>query len=146
MSESPRCFLALEAAESFSVNRMVSPAFGRGWGCGGGGGWRLSSQPLPQGSNCGGHERCGNSASAQGRDRQGSSVMVLPTFQSFRKQNTAEARMDLWDGNNEPFITQNETARKNKHTKTVHLSEACAAQGSRGTRYCMFGFLGQELH
>lgn len=25
--------------------------------------------------------------------------------------------MDLWDGNNEPFITRNETARKNKHTQ-----------------------------
>lgn len=30
------------------------------------------------------------------------------------------ARMDLWDGNNEPFITQNETARKNKQKK-VHF-------------------------
>lgn len=28
-----------------------------------------------------------------------------------------KARMDLWDGNNEPFISQNETARKNKHQK-----------------------------
>lgn len=37
--------------------------------------------------------------------------------------------MDLWDGNNEPFITQNEIARKNKHPKQYILSESCAAQG-----------------
>lgn len=57
--------------------------------------------------------------------------MILPTFQLFQKQeeNTTEARMDLWDENKEPFITQNETARKNKHTKKYILSEACPAQG-----------------
>lgn len=27
--------------------------------------------------------------------------------------------MDLWDGNNEPFITQNDAARKNKQTKKI---------------------------
>lgn len=35
MSESPRCFLALEGIKCFSVNRMISPALGRGWGWGG---------------------------------------------------------------------------------------------------------------
>lgn len=53
--------------------------------------------------------------------------------------------MDLWDGNNEPFITQNETARKNKHTKKYILSEAWAAQGYWGAKYCVFSSLGQEL-
>ena len=33
-----------------------------------------------------GHERCGNPASAQGQNGPGSSVMILPTFQLFRKQ------------------------------------------------------------
>lgn len=43
--------------------------------------------------------------------------------------------MDLWDGNNEPFITQNETARKNKYTKKYiyqkpALSKASGVQGT----------------
>ena len=43
--------------------------------------------------------------------------------------------MDLWDGNNEPFITQNETARKNKHPKQYILSESVLpkASGAQGT-------------
>lgn len=43
--------------------------------------------------------------------------------------------MDLWDGNNEPFITQNETARKNKHKKSTFyqrpgLPKASGVQGT----------------
>lgn len=43
--------------------------------------------------------------------------------------------MDPWDGNNEPFITQNETARKNKYAKSTLyqrplLPKASGAQGT----------------
>lgn len=53
-------------------------------------------------------------------------MVILPTFGYFRKQgeNVIAARKNLWDGNNEPFITQNEIARKNKHPKKVHFIKA----------------------
>lgn len=43
--------------------------------------------------------------------------------------------MDLWDGNNEPFITQNETARKNKHKKSTFYQRSTLpkANGVQGT-------------
>lgn len=93
---------------------------------------------LPRGSNCRWQERCGNSASAQGQSTQASSVMILPTFGYFRKQgeNLIAAGKNLWDGNNEPFITQNEIARKNKHPQKSTFYQSPArpkASGVQGT-------------
>lgn len=85
----------------------------------------LSSQPLPRGSHCRGWQgRCGNPASAQGQSTQVSSVMIFTNlwlFQKARRERNSGQERNPWDGNNEPFITQNEIARKNKHPKKVHF-------------------------